>query len=235
MIVEILRDYGKAFLWTDGYHYTGVVITLWLLVASLSIGLALAIPLAVARASNDKVLSGAVLFYTYIFRGVPLYVQLLIIYSGIYSLSYIRGNELLNGFFREGINCTILAFALCTCAYTTEIIAGAIKSIPVGQVEAAKSFGMSPFTLYRRIIIPAALRRALPAYSNEVILMLHSTSLAFTATVPDILKVARDANSATYASFESFSIAGALYATIAFALIWAFRNLERRWLSFLKT
>lgn len=234
MIFEILRDYGKTFLWTDGYHYTGVVITLWLLVASLAIGLALAIPLAVARASNNKVLSGAVWFYTYVFRGVPLYVQLLIIYSGIYSLGFVRGNGLLNGFFREGINCTILAFALCTCAYTTEIIAGAMKSIPEGQVEAAKSFGMSPFTLYTRIIIPVALRRALPAYSNEVILMLHSTSLAFTATVPDILKVARDANSATYASFESFSIAGALYAAIAFALIWVFRKLERHWLAFVK-
>ena len=235
MILEILRDYGKAFLWSDGYHFTGVVVTLWLLTASLTIGLVLAIPLAVARASSHKYLRGAVWLYTYIFRGVPLYVQLLIIYSGIYSLGFVRGNALLNGFFRDGMNCAILAFALCTCAYTTEIIAGAIKSIPEGQIEAAKSFGMSPFTLYRRIVIPAALRRALPAYSNEVILMLHSTSLAFTATVPDILKVARDANSATYASFESFSIAGALYATIAFALIWAFRKLERRWLAFVKS
>ena len=106
---------------------------------------------------------------------------------------------------------------------------GVVRTLTM-TAEAAKSFGMSPFTLYRRIIIPAALRRALPAYSNEVILMLHSTSLAFTATVPDILKVARDANSATYASFESFSIAGALYASIAFMLIWIFRKLEHHWL-----
>jgi histidine transport system permease protein len=93
---------------------------------------------------------------------------------------------------------------------------------------------MSSFTLYRRVILPSALRRALPYYSNEVILMLHSTTLAFTATVPDILKVARDVNSATYASFEAFGIAGALYAVIVFALVWLFRRGEQRWLAFLK-
>ncbi len=234
MIFEIIRDYGKAFLYSDGYHYSGVVMTIWLLTAASILGLLLAIPLATARASKSIYLRGPVAAYTYIFRGVPLYVQLLIIYSGIYGLSFVRGTPLLNSFFKEGINCAILAFTLCTCAYTTEILAGAIRSVPHGQIEAAQAFGMTKFQLYRRIIIPAALRRALPGYSNEVILMLHSTSLAFTATVPDILKVARDANSATYASFEAFSIAGVLYASIAFVLVWAFRRLEKHWLAFLK-
>lgn len=234
MILEILHDYGKAFLWSDGYHYSGVLVTLWLLAASSLCGLLLAIPLSVARASKNAYLRGPVALYTYIFRGVPLYVQLLIIYSGIYGLSFVRGTPLLNSFFKDGMHCAILAFALCTCAYTTEILAGAIRAVPQEQIEAAQAFGMSKFGLYRRVILPAALRRSLPAYGNEVILMLHSTSLAFTATVPDILKVARDANSATYASFESFAIAGALYAAIAFTLVWTFRRLERRWLAFLR-
>ncbi len=97
----------------------------------------------------------------------------------------------------------------------TEIFAGAIRNTPHGEVEAARAYGMGGFTLYRRIVLPSALRRALPYFSNEVILMLHSTSVAFTATVPDLLKVARDVNSATYAPFLSFGIAGALYAGTA--------------------
>jgi histidine transport system permease protein len=93
---------------------------------------------------------------------------------------------------------------------------------------------MSRFTVYRRVILPSALRRALPLYSNEVILMLHATTVAFTATVPDILKIARDANSATYMSFQAFGIAALLYLAISFALVGLFRRAERRWLAFLR-
>lgn len=233
-MIAILQEYGKAFLWADGPHLSGAAMTLWLLVASIALGFLLSVPLAVARVSSNRLIRGSVWFYTYVFRGTPLYIQLIIFYSGIYGLEVVRSHELLDHFFREGINCTILAFALCTCAYTTEVFAGAIKSIPYGEIEAARAFGMSNFVLYTRIIIPSALRRALPSYSNEVILMLHATSVAFTATVPDILKVARDVNSATYASFTAFGIAAALYAAIAFLLVWLFHCLEIRWLAFLK-
>ncbi|BAK78816.1 polar amino acid ABC transporter, permease protein [Pseudogulbenkiania sp. NH8B] len=231
---EILQQYWQAYLWSDGYHLSGVAMTLWLLVASIGIGFVLAVPLAVARVSPNPLIRGPVWFYTYVFRGTPLYIQLLVFYTGIYSIESVRAQPLLDAFFREGINCTLLAFALNTCAYTVEIFAGAIRATPYGEIEAARAYGMSSFTLYRRVILPSALRRALPYYSNEVILMLHSTTLAFTATVPDILKVARDVNSATYASFEAFGIAGALYAVIVFALVWLFRRGEQRWLAFLK-
>lgn len=231
---EILQQYWQAYLWSDGYHLSGVAMTLWLLVASIAIGFVLAVPLAVARVSPNPLIRGPVWFYTYVFRGTPLYIQLLVFYTGIYSIESVRAQPLLDAFFREGINCTLLAFALNTCAYTVEIFAGAIRATPYGEIEAARAYGMSSFTLYRRIILPSALRRALPYYSNEVILMLHSTTLAFTATVPDILKVARDVNSATYASFEAFGIAAALYAVIVFALVWLFRRCEMRWLAFLK-
>jgi histidine transport system permease protein len=233
-MIGIFQEYWQAFLWSDGYRLSGVVMTLWLLAASVALGFCLAIPMAVARVSDNVYIRGPVWFYTYLFRGTPLYIQLLIFYTGIYSLQAVRDHVLLDAFFREGINCTILAFALNTCAYTTEIFAGAIRSIPYGEVEAARAYGMSRWVLYRRIIIPSALRRALPYYSNEVIMMLHSTTLAFTATVPDILKVARDVNSATYASFSAFGIAAVLYACIAFALVWGFRRCELRWLAFLK-
>ncbi|WP_049027409.1 histidine ABC transporter permease HisM, partial [Burkholderia cenocepacia] len=169
----------------------------------------------------------------YVFRGTPLYVQLLMCYTGIYSLQVVHDHVLLDTFFRNAMNCTLLAFVLNECAYATEIFAGAIKATSSGEIEAGMAYGMSRFKLYTRIILPSALRRSLPSYSNEVILMLHATTLAFTATVPDILKVTRDVNSATYMSFQAYGIAAVLYAVVVFALIWAFRKLETRWLAYL--
>jgi len=233
-MIELIHDYWRNYLFTDGYQTTGLAITLWLLVVSIGIGFCLSVPLACARVSRNKAISGAVWLYTYIFRGTPLYVQLLLCYTGLYSLDIVRNHELLNAFFRQGMNCTLLAFTLNTCAYTTEIFAGSIKATAYGEIEAARAYGMSTFTLYRRVILPSALRRALPLYSNEVILMLHATTVAFTATVPDILKIARDVNSATYMSFQAFGIAALLYLAISFALVALFRRAEKRWLAYLR-
>ena len=208
--------------------------TLWLLVISCAIGFCIALPLAILRNSRNPLIWGPVWVYTFVIRGTPLYVQLLIIYTGFYSFDFVRDSVPLAAFFKQGLNCTLLAFALNTGAYTTEIFAGAIRDTTFGEVEAARSLGMSQATLYRRIIIPSALRRALPVYSNEVILMLHATTLAFTATVPDILKVANDAYSATYNPFASFSTAALIYLCISFVLIYCFRRAEGHFLAFLK-
>lgn len=232
--LELLQEYWRAYLWTDGTRLTGLAVTMWMLVLSTGIGFALALPLAVARVSGRRWLSMPVHFYTYVFRGTPLYVQLLLIYSGIYSLQVVRDIEPLNLFFRVGFNCAILAFVLNTCAYTTEILAGAIRSVSNGAVEAGRAHGMSDFTLYRRIILPDALRRAIPSLSNEIIFMLHSTSIAFAATVPDLLKIARDANASTFRSFEAFGFAGLLYLLTTFVLVWLFRKAESRWLGHLQ-
>ncbi|EDT37551.1 ABC transporter permease [Burkholderia ambifaria] len=233
-MIELIQEYWRNYLYTDGFRITGVAITLWLLVVSIGLGFCLSVPLAVARVSKKKWLSRAVWLYTYVFRGTPLYVQLLLCYTGLYSLQFVRGTPLLDSFFRDGMHCTLLAFTLNTCAYTTEIFAGAIKATSYGEIEAARAYGMSTFTMYRRVILPSALRRALPLYSNEVILMLHATTVAFTATVPDILKIARDVNSATYMSFHAFGIAALLYLVISFVLVWLFRQAERRWLAYLR-
>ncbi|MBH1929442.1 ABC transporter permease [Serratia rubidaea] len=230
-MMEILQQYWQSLLWSDGYRFTGVAVTLWLLISSVVMGGLLSLPMAVARVSSRRWLSFPVWLYTYVFRGTPLYVQLLVFYSGMYSLEVVRGSELLNAFFRSGLNCTILALTLNTCAYTTEIFAGAIRAVPYGEIEAANAYGFSRFKLYRCIILPSALRTALPAYSNEVILMLHSTALAFTATVPDLLKVARDINAATYQPFYAFGIAAVLYLAISYTLISLFRKAEKRWMA----
>ncbi|MEX3812890.1 ABC transporter permease [Paraburkholderia sp. BR13439] len=233
-MIELIRQYWQNYIFTDGFNYTGLVITLWLLVASIVLGFVLAVPLAIARASRNRYICGPVWLFTYVFRGTPLYVQLLLIYTGLYSLHFVHSHAMLDSFFRNAMNCTLLAFALNECAYATEIFAGAIRETSHGEIEAAQAYGMSKFKLYTRIILPSALRRALPSYSNEVILMLHATTLAFTATIPDILKVARDVNSATYATFQAYSIAAILYAAIVFALIWGFRKMEIRLLAYLK-
>ena len=232
-MIELIAEYWKPFLFSDGETLTGLAMTLWLLVASIAMGFVLSLPLAVLRVSRWSLLRWPVQLFTYVFRGTPLYIQLLICYSGIYGIAVVRSQPLLEAFFRDAMNCTLLAFTLNTCAYTVEIFAGAIRSIPYGEIEAAHAYGLSGWRLYLQLILPSALRRALPYYSNEVILMLHATSVAFTATIPDILKVARDANASTFMTFQAFGIAGLLYLVLSFGLVGAFRLAEKRWLSFL--
>ena len=232
-MIELIQEYGPAFLYHDGAGLSGVAMTLWLFVLSIVLGFLISSPLAIARVSPHFWLRWPVEFYTYVFRGTPLYIQLLICYTGLYGLEMVRDSALLNQFFRNALNCTVLAFVLNTCAYTVEIFAGAIRNIPQGEIEAARAYGLYGWRLNLYVVIPAALRRSIPAYSNELILMLHATSLAFTATIADILKVARDANAATFMTFEAFGIAAILYMLLSFVLVGLFRLAERRWMSFL--
>lgn len=232
-MIELIQQYWRPFLYSDGQHITGLAMTMWLLSASIFIGFLVSIPLSIARVSRNRWVRWPVQFYTYLFRGTPLYIQLLICYTGLYGLDVVQDNALLNQFFRNALNCTLLAFVLNTCAYTVEIFAGAIRNIPHGEIEAAKAYGLHGWRLNLFVVVPAALRRALPAYSNEMILMLHATSLAFTATIADILKVARDANAETFLTFQAFGIAALLYMLLSFALVGLFRLAERRWMRFL--
>ncbi|MFA1013022.1 Histidine transport system permease protein HisM [Pseudomonas fluorescens] len=233
-MIELFTTYWQSFLWSDGQQWSGVAVTLMLLVASTVGGFVLSIPLALGRVSSSRMLSAAIWLYTYTFRTTPLYVQLLIIYSGLYSLSFIRDTPLVSDFFRDAYCCTLLAFILNECAYMTEILVGSIRASQRGEIEAAKAFGLSAATINFKVILPSALRRALPAYSNEVIFMLHGTTLAFTATVPDILKVARDVNSETYLTFTTYGLASLLYLMISLCIIASFHAAEKRWLKHLK-
>ncbi|WP_409279205.1 ABC transporter permease [Pseudomonas defluvii] len=232
-MIELLEQYGLAYLYSDGAGFSGLAMTLWLFIVTTVLGFLLSLPLALARVSRQRWLRWPVEFYTYVFRGTPLYIQLLICYTGLYGLEVVRDNALLDQFFRNALNCTLLAFVLNTCAYTVEIFAGAIRNIPHGEIEAAQAYGLYGWRLNLFVILPAALRRALPAYSNELILMLHATSLAFTATIADILKVARDANAATFLTFQAFGVAALLYMLLSFVLVGLFRLAERRWMRFL--
>ena len=127
-MIEIIQEYWKSLLWTDGYRYTGVAITLWLLISSVVMGGILALFLAIGRVSSNKFIQFPIWLFTYIFRGTPLYVQLLVFYSGMYTLEIVKGTDFLNAFFRSGLNCTVLALTLNTCAYTTEIFASILSA-----------------------------------------------------------------------------------------------------------
>lgn len=232
-IPEILREYWKPLLYWDSSEWSGVAVTLWLLVISVGLGFILSIPLAIARTSSNPWLRWPVWVFTFIFRGTPLYVQILLIYSGLISLDFIHDTPVLADFFYSGFRCLILALTLNTMAYTTETFAGFLQETPAGEVEAARACGMSGGQIYRRILIPSMLRRSIPAYSNEVILMIHSTSLAFTATVPDILKVVRDINAETLQTYGAYGTAALLYMILSFIFVWLFRRFEKKWLSYM--
>ena len=129
--------------------------------------------------------------------------------------------------------CACLAFAINTSAYTAEIIAGSLRATPNGEIEAAKAMGMSRSKMYRRILLPSAMRRALPQYSNEVIMMLQTTSLASIVTLIDITGAARTVNAQYYLPFEAYITAGAFYLCLTFILVRLFKLAERRWLGYM--
>jgi len=216
-----------------GIYFLGLKNTLILVSSSLAIGLVFAIPLAVLRTSKNILISGPISAYTYFFRGTPLLVQMFLIYYGMGQFETIKASFLWP-FFREAYFCALFAFALNTCAYTIEIIRGAIENTPHGEVEAAKAAGMSLYLRFTRIILPSAFRRALPAYGNEIIFMLHGSSLASVITIIDITGAARIINSRYYTPYEAFITAGAFYLTITFILVWLLKKLEYRWLAHLR-
>ncbi len=217
---------------------SGIWLTLHLVALSLAGGLVVAIPFAVARVSRNPWLSRPVATFTYVFRGTPMLIQLLLIYYGFSQFEWLQAQWAAEHpfwlLFREAYFCAWLAFALNTAAYTTEIIAGSIRNTPHGEIEAAQALGMSRFTLIRRILLPAALRRAIPAYSNEVILMLQGSAIASAITLADVTGVARNVYSRHFAPFEAFVFAGILYMAMTLCLVLAFRFAETRWLRHLQ-
>ena len=210
-------------------YAVGLRTTLLLLAISLCGALVLSVPLAVARVSARAWLARPVWVYTYVLRGTPLLVQLFILYHGLAQFEAVRQSAawvlLQNAWF-----CAWLAFTLNSCAYTTEIFAGALRATPVGEVEAARSYGMAGMGIWIRILLPSALRRALPQYSNEVVGLMHATAIASTVTLVDITRVARDVYANHLVITESFGVAAALYFVLTFSLAGVFKLAERRFL-----
>ena len=213
--------------------FKGLGLTLQLLAISLIIGFVLAIPLAIMAASKNAWVRIPVKIYIYIFRGTPLLIQMFIIYYGLAQFDWLR-ESVLWIVFKEAYWCAIIAFALNTAAYTTEIFRGAIEQTPKGEIEAAQACGMSRWDQYRHIILPSALRRSIPMYGNEVIFMLHATVLAGVITLVDLFGAAKIINSRYYAPFESFISAGIFYLALTFMIVFIFKLAEGHFLKHLK-
>ncbi|EHN70021.1 ABC transporter permease [Aliivibrio fischeri] len=218
IIIESLPVYLEG-LWT----------TVWLVAVSLVIGLCIAVPAAIARNSNNPILWLPAWAYIYFFRGTPLLIQLYLIYYGMDQFFPVKDT-----LWEHASFCALVAFALNTGAYTAEIVRGSINGLPQGEIEAAKAYGMNQFQTYKRIILPSALRRALPAYSNEVIFMLHGSAIAGIVTLLDLTGAARLVNSRYYAPFESYIAAGMFYMCLTFIIIFIFKQLETRMLRFMR-
>lgn len=195
----------------------GVPLTLQLALLATALGAVLALALAAMRVSDVAALDAAARLYVLVFRGSPLLVQIFLIYYGLGQFRGVR-TSVLWPFLREPYWCAVLALTLNTAAYASEIIRGGLLAVPHGQVEAARACGMSRGLAFRRIVLPLALRQALPAYGNELIIMIKATSLASIITLMEITGIAAKLVSETYRVIEVFSVAGALYLVLNFAL-----------------
>ena len=209
-------------------YLEGLWTTVQLVVLSLAAGLVLSIPIALLAASRHWFFELPAKAYIYVFRGTPLLIQMYIIYYGLAQFEIVR-ESLAWPILREAWWCALLSFALNTAGYTGEILRGAIVNTPHGELEAARSVGMSHRQIHSRIVLPSAFRRALPAYGNEVIFMLHGSALAGVITLVDLFGAARIVNSRHFVPFESFIAAGAFYLCLTFLIAWLFKLWERRW------
>jgi octopine/nopaline transport system permease protein len=208
---------------------TGLPLTLQLAGYSLVLGGVLALLFAMMRMSGFAPLQWLARSYVFIFRGTPLLVQIFLIYYGLGQFPWVR-HSFLWPFLREPYWCAILALTLNTGAYGSEIIRGGLLAVPYGAIDAARACGMGRLLMFRRIILPTAVRQALPAYSSEVISMVKATSLASIVTMMEMTGIANKLISQTFRAVEIFICAGAIYLLINFLLTRAMLAFEY-WLS----
>ena len=204
------------------------VITLKLLSVSLIIGLFIGLFFAILRLNKNIFINRFAYGYSYVFRGTPLLVQIFIIYFGLGQIEYLR-STVLWVILKEPYWCAIIAFALNTGAYTSEILRSAFQTIKPGIIEAGKSLGISNRVIFYKIQIPIAIRQSLPAYGNEIILMMKGTSLASTVTIMDLTGVAKYIISTTFKPIEVFIVAGGIYLFMTFIIHNVIKFLEKKY------
>ena len=207
---------------------SATVITLKLLSLSLFFGLFIGLLFAILRMNKNPIINKFEYGYSYVFRGTPLLVQIFIIYFGLGQIEYLR-STFLWVILKEPYWCAIIAFALNTGAYTSEILRSAFQTIKPGLIEAGKSLGIPNKVIFYKIQIPIAIKQSLPAYGNEIILMLKGTSLASTVTLMDLTGVAKYIISTTFKPIEVFIVAGGIYLFMTFCVHNLIKFLERKY------
>ena len=211
----------------------GLGTTLELTFASLAAGFVLAVTFTLILSLRFKPLEWLVKLQILLFTGTPLLVQIFLIYYGPTQFEFLRGTFIWN-WLSEPWFCAMLALALNSAAYSTQLFKGAIEAVPAGDWEAAMALGMNKKQALIRIVLPHAFRRALPAYGNEMILVMKGTSLASTITLMDLMGYADRLNAQTYDTLTVFTMAGAIYLIITGIMTLAVRMLEKKALAFTK-
>ena len=207
---------------------SATLITLKLLSLSLIVGLFIGLIFAILRLNKNIFINKFAYGYSYLFRGTPLLVQIFIIYYGLGNIEYLR-TTVLWVILKEPYWCAIIAFSLNTGAYTSEILRSAFQTIKLGVIEAGKSLGIPSKIIFYKIQIPIAIRQSLPAYGNEIILMLKGTSLASTVTLMDLTGVAKYIISTTFKPIEVFIVAGGIYLFMTFVVHNVIKFLEKKY------
>jgi His/Glu/Gln/Arg/opine family amino acid ABC transporter permease subunit len=212
----------------------GTLVTVEITGLSVIIGFCLALPLAIMRVSQLRTLWMPVYVFIFYFRGTPLLVQIFLIYYGSGQFQHFLSSIGLWSLFQSAWFCAVLSLTLNTAAYSAEIFRGGIQGVPYGEIEAARACGMSGSLLYRRIILPKALRIAWPAYTNEVVFLLQASSLVSIITVMDLTGVARVIAARSFAFYELFLSAALLYLILVYGLLFLFRRIENHISRYLK-
>lgn len=205
---------------------SGTVITIELMVLALACGLILALFLTICSYSKYKAVKSLIYIYTFFIRGTPLLVQIFIIYYGSSQFDVIRDSFIWN-ILKHPFGCAVIALALNSSGYCVALFRGLINSVPKGEFEACRALGMSNLQMSFRIIAGRFIRIALPAYSNEVIIVLKSTSLASTITIMDLMGVTHELISETYRTIPYLIIAGSFYLLMNMIIIKLFKMLEK--------
>ena len=203
------------------------ILTIELTLLSLFFGVFVGIFFAILRTRKNKILSSISYYYSYIFRGTPLLVQIFIIYFGLGQVEWLR-ESFLWIIFKEPYSCAIIAFTLNTGAYTSEIFRSAFETIEKGVLEAANGLGLNKIHVFFKIKLPIVIKQSLPAYGNEMILMLKGTSLASTVTLLDLTGVAKHIISTTFRPVEVFIVAGSIYLLMTFIIHNFIKILEKK-------
>ncbi|WAG15058.1 arginine ABC transporter permease ArtM [Aeromonas hydrophila] len=208
----------------------GLVTTLELTLFSLLLGIVLAALMTWVLELRLPVATQLVQLWVLLFTGTPLLIQIFLIYYGPGQFAWLKEGPLWP-LLKQPWFCAVLALGFNTAAYSTRLFKGALDAIPAGEVEACRALGFSAGqTLWMKV--RHAARRLVPAYSNEVILVLKGSSLASTITIMDVMGLAQRLNAQTYDTLAVFTVAGALYLTMNGLLTIGFRWCERRALAF---
>ncbi len=225
-MIEFLNDIQNSLIYKNFFLVlSGLDNTLLLLLISLPIGFILALLFALGRVSKITILSRTIASYIFVIRGTPLLVQIYLIYFGLGSVKFIRESFLWYAL-KEPFWCGVIALTINTVAYGAEIFRGGIQSIEKSQVESGLSLGFGKFLLLRKIILPIAIRKVLPSYGNELILMVKATSLVSLTTYMEMTGIARKIMAKTFAPVEAFIAAGILYLFLNFLMVQFVKYLE---------